>query len=88
MFLRIPSEVPDDPALVEHELEEIQKSLSSRSELNTGFFANVGLLFKTNSYQAITGIVLLSLHQFVGINTAMYYGPYLLQMVGFNYRKS
>ena len=73
MLLRIPSEAPNDPALVENELEEIQNSLSS--ELKSGFFANAGLLFKTHRYQAITGIVLLSLNQFVGINCAMYYGP-------------
>ena len=69
MLLRIPSEAPNDPALVENELEEIQNSLSS--ELKSGFFANVGLLFKTHRYHAITGIVLVSQKQCVGINSAM-----------------
>ena len=73
MLLRIPSDVDADPSLVEQELEEIQKSLTS--ELKTGLFTNIGLLFKKYSYQAFTGIGLLSLQQFIGINCAMYYGP-------------
>ena len=57
MLLRTPEGASATPSLVAQELNEIKNSCSS--ELKTGFFTNVSLLFKTNTYPAITGIGLL-----------------------------
>lgn len=71
-----------DYLLVQEEVQGILKAI--KEEGNYTYSYQYKMLFKNCKRAALVGIGLQILQQLCGINTAMYYGPQIMQVAGFN----
>jgi SP family myo-inositol transporter-like MFS transporter 13 len=69
-------------AYIQDEIDEILDEISKEEDLPG--LERLKHLFTTSRKASTVGIGLQVLQQLVGINTVMYFGPQLMQMVGFN----
>lgn len=74
-----------EPRFIKDEIDEILEEIRQEREMTTRELLKD--LFTKSRKASTLGIGLQVLQQLVGINTVMYYGPQIMQMVGFNSSK-
>mmetsp|Transcript_22643 Transcript_22643/g.40747 ORF Transcript_22643/g.40747 Transcript_22643/m.40747 type:complete len:462 (-) Transcript_22643:865-2250(-) len=81
-LIRLPYVFRHDTSLVQSEINQIQNEL--KSELRLTYSQQVYELFHSYRMSLLVGIGLQVFQQFIGINTALYYGPQIMERAGFN----